>query len=313
MKPQTLIKSVIAVFFYFFFATFSASAQENDKDIQSVIHLLDYLSKDYPAAVANGEVVDEAEYAEMLEFSQKIFDLAQGIGMEAKTKDSVMADLGSLRTLVLAKGSHQEIKILAENDKWTIINATGYEVSPLIWPDQKQGEALYAQNCFQCHGPKGDGNGNMAAGLNPEPTNFLDDTQMATLSPLGAYNTIKLGVEGTSMRAFSELTDREAWDLAFYIKSLRFQNETTDIASLQKVFDEEQAQFSLKDVATLSDDELLHKIGSDPEAEKKLQALRIISPSGQSSSLTVARDYLHQALGSYRPTTQNLRPSWNRK
>src|SRR5690606_17194229 len=106
--------SVIAVLFYFFFATFSASAQENDGDIQSVIHLLDYLSKDYPAAVVDGEVIDEAEYEEMLEFSQKIFNLAQGIKMETKTKDSVMVDLGHLRTIVLAKGSHQEIKILAE-------------------------------------------------------------------------------------------------------------------------------------------------------------------------------------------------------
>ncbi|MCG2460989.1 FTR1 family protein [Flavobacteriaceae bacterium F89] len=299
MKIQAYLKQITALIFYFFFATVQITAQETDRDIQSAIHLLDYLSKDYSAAISDGEVIDEAEYTEMLEFSQKIVDLAQGIGMETKTKDSVMADIGRLRSLVLAKAPHRQVKIVAESTKWVIINATGYEVSPLIWPDQTNGKELYAQSCFQCHGPKGDGNGSMAAGLIPEPTNFLDSTSMASLSPLGAFNTIKLGVEGTSMRAFSELTDQEAWDLAFYIKSLRFQNEETEVASLQKVFDQEKARFSLKEVATLSDDELSNKIGSVPDAGKKLRALRIIAPIGHSSSLAVARDHLHQAMNSY--------------
>lgn len=305
MKIQAYPKTIIAVVLYFFFVAFQVSSQETNVQIQNAIHLLDYLSKDYPAAIDQGKVIDKSEYAEMQEFSQKIFLLAQGISMDDSTKATVLADLGHLKSLVLGKASHQAIKTLAENTKWTIINATGYEVSPLIWPDQENGQVLYNQNCFQCHGPKGDGNGPVAKGLNPAPTNFLDDTLMVASSPLGAYNTIKLGVDGTAMRAFPELTDKEAWDLAFYIKSLRFQNKEPDIASLQKIFDETKGQFSLKEIATLSDGELLHKLGSNPQSGRKLQALRIISPSGQSSSLAVARDYLHQALISYKDGDQN--------
>lgn len=125
---------------------------------------------------------------------------------------------------------------------------------------------------------------------------------MAGLSPFEAYNTIKLGVEGTAMRAFSELTDKEAWDLAFYVKSLRFQKQKIDSVSLKKIFDIEYGKTSLKDVATLSDNELMNKLGSGIQGQKKLKALRVFSPSGKlsQSSLTVARDYLHQTLNSYK-------------
>lgn len=125
---------------------------------------------------------------------------------------------------------------------------------------------------------------------------------MANLSPFEAYNTIKLGVEGTAMRAFAELTDKEAWDLAFYVKSLRFQKRKIDSVSLKKIFDQEYGEISLKEVATLSDNELLNKLRPQTNAKRKLQALRIFSPSEKlpHSSLTIARDYLHQAMASYK-------------
>ncbi len=186
--------------------------------------------------------------------------------------------------------------------KWAIIKATGYEVAPINWPDNVNGQSVYMQSCVQCHGTKGDGNGNLAAKLKPAPTNFLNDSLMAGLSPFEAYNTVKLGVEGTAMRAFTELTDKEAWDLAFYVKSLRFQKQEIDSVSLKKIFDQEIAKTSLKDVATLSDNELMNKFGQDIQGQKKLKAFRIFPPSEKlsNSSLTVARDYLHRALSSYK-------------
>ncbi|MGB3775717.1 MAG: cytochrome c [Leeuwenhoekiella sp.] len=287
---------------FIFFTSLQVSAKENDKDVQSVIHLLDYLSKDYPMAVSDGEILDKAEYAEMQEFSTNIFNLAKEINLPSESVKSIFSDLNDLKNLVRNRASVEKIKDLAEKAKWAIIKATSYEVAPLNWPDNANGQSLYLQNCIQCHGPKGGGNGNLAIGLKPAPANFLNDSLMAALSPFEAYNTVKLGVEGTAMRAFTELTDKEAWDLAFYVKSLRFQKQKIDSVSLKKTFDQEYGKTSLKDVATLSDNELLNKFGSDIRGQKKLKALRIFSPSGKlsQSSLTIARDYLHQALSSYK-------------
>ncbi|AVR46555.1 iron permease [Christiangramia fulva] len=293
--------------FFIFFASLQVSARENDKVVQSVIHLLDYLSKDYPMAVSDGEILDEAEYAEMQEFSAKIYDLAKSLNLSSESGESILSDLKNLKSLVQYKAPGNKINDLAEKAKWAIIKATGYEVAPLNWPDNANGQSLYLQNCVQCHGPKGAGNGSLANGLKPAPANFLNDSLMADLSPFEAYNTVKLGVEGTAMRAFTELTDKEAWDLAFYVKSLRFQKQKTDSVSLKKIIDQEYGNISLKDVATLSDNELLNKLGSDIQGQKKLKALRIFSPSGKlsQSSLTIARDYLHQALSSYKNGNKN--------
>ncbi|WP_227009030.1 FTR1 family protein [Christiangramia fulva] len=258
-------------------------------------------------AVSDGEILDEAEYAEMQEFSAKIYDLAKSLNLSSESGESILSDLKNLKSLVQYKAPGNKINDLAEKAKWAIIKATGYEVAPLNWPDNANGQSLYLQNCVQCHGPKGAGNGSLANGLKPAPANFLNDSLMADLSPFEAYNTVKLGVEGTAMRAFTELTDKEAWDLAFYVKSLRFQKQKTDSVSLKKIIDQEYGNISLKDVATLSDNELLNKLGSDIQGQKKLKALRIFSPSGKlsQSSLTIARDYLHQALSSYKNGNKN--------
>ncbi len=302
MKIEPYFSRVYILFFFmlFSFAQVSARAQEND--IQNVIHLLDYLSKDYSRAVRDGEILDRTEYAEMQEFSSRILNIAQEINLPTESRPTILSDLKALKSLVEDKAPGKKIKDLAEKAKWAIINATGYEVTPIKWPDKANGHRLYLQNCLQCHGPKGEGDGNLATGLKPAPTNFLDDSLMASMSPFTAYNTIKLGVEGTAMQAFSDLTDKEAWDLAFYIKSLRFQKQKIDSISLKKIFDQEYGNISLKSVAVLSDKELIKKLGPDAQAGIKLKALRMFSPSEQlvHSGLTIARQYLHQAITSYK-------------
>ena len=47
-------------------------AKEDDHTVQTVIHLLDYISGDYPAAVQNHRIKSREEYSEMLEFSAAV-------------------------------------------------------------------------------------------------------------------------------------------------------------------------------------------------------------------------------------------------
>ncbi|SDR69300.1 high-affinity iron transporter [Gillisia sp. Hel1_33_143] len=290
------------LYVFIFFSALQISAKDKDTSIQSVIHLLDYLSKDYPTAVRDGRVLDKAEYAEMQEFSAKIFNLAKAINLPSESGQSILSDLNDLKNLVQDKAPSKKVKDLAEKSKWAIIKVTGYEVAPQNWPGISNGQSLYLLNCVQCHGLKGAGNGSLAIGLKPAPANFLNDSLMSDLSPFEAYNTVKLGVEGTAMRAFTELSDKEAWDLAFYVKSLRFQKQKIDSVNLKKIFNQEYGNISLKEVATLSDNELSNKLGSDMQGQKKLKALRAFSPSEKlsQSSLSIARDYLYQALASYK-------------
>jgi mono/diheme cytochrome c family protein len=55
------------------------------------------------------------------------------------------------------------------------------------------GKALYAQYCATCHGPKGHGDGPVAATLNPRPANHSDHVFMGGLTDQHLYQVISKG------------------------------------------------------------------------------------------------------------------------
>ena len=59
--------------------------------------------------------------------------------------------------------------------------------------DPANGARLYAQYCASCHGPKGEGDGPVAATLNPRPAKHSDHVFMATLSDAHLYQVIAKG------------------------------------------------------------------------------------------------------------------------
>src|SRR5690606_37939859 len=74
--------------------------------------------------------------------------------------------------------------------------------------------------CAACHGESGAGDGPAGANLEPAPTDFTDPERAHERSLYGLYNTITLGVEGTGMIAFPQLSAEERWALAFYVGGL---------------------------------------------------------------------------------------------
>src|SRR5690606_39651556 len=74
MTPK-LLRSLSALVLAF--ACLAAHAAVTDS--QTAWRLLDYIAVDYPEAVSDGEVVNEFEYAEMLEFSTSAGELIAGL------------------------------------------------------------------------------------------------------------------------------------------------------------------------------------------------------------------------------------------
>ena len=56
-------------------AMLPAAAQTPGERAQTVIHMLDYVSVDYPEFVRDGKVLDEAEYLEQKEFAGQSLQL----------------------------------------------------------------------------------------------------------------------------------------------------------------------------------------------------------------------------------------------
>lgn len=88
------------------------------------------------------------------------------------------------------------------------------------------GKVIYEKRCYYCHGIKGDGNGPAAPRIDPKPRDFTRNEYKIRSTELGKLPTdedlfriITSGVEGTAMPFWSSLTNRERWQVLYYIKT----------------------------------------------------------------------------------------------
>ncbi|AXI64125.1 cystathionine gamma-synthase [Pseudomonas kribbensis] len=181
------------------------------------LHLLDYISADYPPTVEAGKVIDDAEYREQLEFTRALQGLIAGMPAKPE-KAGLEQGIDALLAAITAKQDGADVARQARQLGAKL--AVAYEVSqaPIITPDPTRGAPLYTQHCSVCHGTNGAGDGPAGVGMEPAPANLRDARRLDHLSLYAIYNTLGQGVEGTDMPAFADqLDDRQRWDLATYI------------------------------------------------------------------------------------------------
>ncbi len=91
-------------------------------------------------------------------------------------------------------------------------------VYPLIPADPQNGKVIYEQNCADCHGEDGRGNGAQSNNLVASPDILVDPVQIHNTSPAQFYQIITNGIPQNEMPAFqSVLDDRDRWDVTAYL------------------------------------------------------------------------------------------------
>jgi mono/diheme cytochrome c family protein len=78
------------------------------------------------------------------------------------------------------------------------------------------GKKTYQTYCISCHGEKGAGDGAAAAALNPRPKDFT----RRVFEKSYFVETMKTGIPGSAMVAFTMLTDEEVKALHAYLGTL---------------------------------------------------------------------------------------------
>jgi high-affinity iron transporter len=281
------------VFLAFAFAGASAFAESSSRG-RLVVHLLDYLARDYPGAVGeDGKVISESEYKEQREFAEA----AMNAGKDARIPAPLQQRLDRVFERIQAKAPPSEVTALARGVRHDTIAATGLRLAPEHWPSLKSGRALYDQRCAACHGAHGRGDGPAAAALDPHPANFIE---RQAISPFQAFNTVRLGVPGTAMAPFDALSDEQVWDLAFLVVSFRHAGETPAAAASGGAFGDSELELA----ATLADPELRARAG-----DAALVALRLHSddsaggggsgPDGGGDPFARARSLLTDSLARF--------------
>ncbi len=280
------------------------SNSTKEKDIRTLISLLDYIGTDYYNSVKNDKVINANEYAEMNEFINKAIALFNNSDVEINSGEriEISGELEKLKSFIENKSSEEKIISSTVKIKSAILKLNLIKVSPTNWPDIQNGGNIFQSNCITCHGVTGNGEGVLSKTLIPKPANFLNDTLMNNISPFQIYNMIRLGIRGTSMVPFNTLSDKEVWDAAFYVSGLRYQNKYKSSGnSLNKLFEKALSKTSLEEISALSDKLLLKKF----EANKKEDILSIAvlrlhsAQSDKNLSINIALSFLDGVLNYY--------------
>lgn len=84
--------------------------------------------------------------------------------------------------------------------------------------DARAGKVFFNENCYVCHGEKGDGKGPRSDFINPKPRNFLHPASRHKFSREHLFFTISDGLNGTEMSAWkSVLTQQQMANVAEYV------------------------------------------------------------------------------------------------
>ena len=116
---------------------------------------------------------------------------------------------------------------LTDRQRWDVV---AYAMDLSIQQDLvKQGEELYRDNCIDCHGISGQGDGSEAQSLSTQPTDFTDQSIMAQRSTTGLFQVISTG-KPPEMPAFSDtLGENERWAMVGYLRSLTYASPEADL------------------------------------------------------------------------------------
>lgn len=209
-----------------------SQTESNQESMRQLAQLVEYIGVDYSEAVANGEVINAGEYAEMDEFSAIILRNINSLSGSNEALQALEAPAQQLRQLIMNKAELLEVRGATAQLRAQILQQLPQVQLPHTLLPSAQTKELYQMQCSACHGQQGQGDGPASAGLEPAPTDFTDLARAENRSLLGLFDAISKGIDDTAMMAFTQLTEQQRWSLAFYVGSLAFQ---TDAKPAQQV------------------------------------------------------------------------------
>jgi high-affinity iron transporter len=275
----------------------AAAAGDPEEHARRAIHLLAYISADYPGAVQNGQVVSDLEYREQLDFAAAVREQFGSLGVASGDPllvalDRFDADL-HMRAPADAIGAQANALAAAVRDRFRV------RALPPRTPDLARGAALYATACASCHGAEGAGDGPAGRGLDPAPASFRDAARAASLSPFALFSTITYGIAGTGMLGFEATLDEAArWDLAYFVGSLGFAPDEIARGAAQLAA---TPAARVPDLAQISHHSAAELIAADAAAAPLIAHLRA-NPSALRSGalpLEIARTRLADSLDAF--------------
>jgi len=202
-------------------------AQREDSVVvaRRVVAATSLAAKEYAAGVApnGGRVVAPQEVEEAGQFlDAALLDVPS---LPRPVRAAADTGLRALRAMIDRHAPPDSVGHRAAILVQRIAAAVGgaLEPFPLQPPSLARGEVVYREQCIQCHGATGRGDGPKSKQLTgPPPADLGDTAGLAGVSPVDMYRKIAIGVAGTGMPEYAEaLSPEDRWALTTYIATLR--------------------------------------------------------------------------------------------
>jgi high-affinity iron transporter len=301
------IKKYLLLNFLIILLSIPVLSQKIDEStqIRNLISLLDYIASDYHNAVENGKIINNNEYKEITEFAEKVdlLFVQSSVRYNISNSRDFKIKIQELNLLIKNKKNKELIFQKANLIKTQIIKLNLISISPNHKPNIVLGAKIFKANCENCHGNKADGNGINSANLTPKPTNLTNDTIMQKVSAFQIFNTVRLGIAGTSMVAVDRLTDQEVWDVAYYVNSIRHKDKINiSNDSIVLIYSQLVKYLSVSNISSLSDIEMIKLLKPENgNLETQLHVLRSFNPSSQKENTIIKTSvYLDDILELYK-------------
>ena len=146
------------------FSQASAAQSDQTSQLRQLAQLAEYIGVDYASAVEEGQVVNEDEYHEMLEFSAII---AKRIStqFEHENKAAIYQQSLALQQAIKDKSTVSHIRQLSADMRGQFLAILPDSLLPEQLLSAQSTQQLFQENCSSCHGPSGQGDGILAKGL----------------------------------------------------------------------------------------------------------------------------------------------------
>lgn len=272
--------------------SFAANAEADIGQLRQLLQLVEYIAVDYPEAIENGSVINEEEYQEMIEFSSILVDKSAAMQGESDQFESILQHAISLQKAIEVKESVTNIRESSTEIQSALSKLIPQSSLPERLLSKNTVTTLFQENCTTCHGTTGQGDGPLAAQLEPSPTDFTDRDRAQNRSILGLYESISEGIDETSMPAFRALDEEERWSLAFYVGSLAYKSE--------KYPDFNTLTLSMAQIAFNTPAHLASELPADQQQEaERIRANPELLFSSEQNPLSLARVRLEKAHQAY--------------
>jgi len=214
-------------------APLAGQATDSLSAARRVVAAVALAAKEYRVGVPGGGAAGRVTAPEEVDEARQFIEQARFDVPFLPRAARAAADSGLARLLALfaATAAADSVDRVAEAVSDRIARTAGGPIVPLPTraPSPARGAQVYREQCANCHGDQGRGDGPKAATVQgPRPADLTDPAAMRQLSLVDIYRKVTIGVAGTAMPQFEEtLPDSDRWAVAAYTATLQYGGSAT--------------------------------------------------------------------------------------